>query len=65
MRNNYQLLIYMLLTATIAACSDNIGSFGDDTAESGMKIELTGNIEQVAATRVNDNGFVGGDVMGV
>ena len=65
MRNNYQLLIYMLLTATIAACSDNIGSLGDDTAESRMKIELTGNIEQVAATRVNDNGFVGGDVMGV
>ncbi|MGN0282244.1 MAG: leucine-rich repeat protein, partial [Prevotella sp.] len=65
MRKNFHLILYVLLTATIAACTDNTVSFGNATEESRLKIELSGDIEQVPATRVNDNGFVDGDVMGV
>ena len=33
--------------------------------DSGDRIELSGEIDQLAVTRVNDNGFADGDVMGV
>ena len=40
--------------------------FTDDTGRgNGKKITLSGEIDQLAVTRVNDNGFADGDVMGV
>ena len=40
--------------------------FTDDTGRgNGKKITLSGEIDQLAITRVNDNGFADGDVMGV
>ena len=65
MRKNFHLIIYIVLAATVAACTDSIGSFGDDSTADRKRIELTSDIEQLAATRVNDNGFVDGDEMGV
>ena len=58
-------IVACTLGGILAACSDNTDSLDDGTTASRMKIELTGNIEQVAVTRVNDNGFADGDVMGV
>lgn len=58
-------IIYNLLVASVmVSCSDS-DWLGDNNIESRQKIEVTGDIEQVAVTRVNDNGFVDGDVMGV
>lgn len=53
------------LLAAMTACNDD--TFGPNGPEgnSGRPIELSGEIEQVAATRVNDNGFCDGDEMGV
>ena len=48
----------------LAGCSDDL--FTDDTGRgNGKKITLSGEIDQLAVTRVNDNGFADGDVMGV
>ena len=58
------LLYSTLATSLLTACSDSDwfdGGFSGDR----QKIELTGDIDQVPVTRVNDNGFVDGDVMGV
>ena len=58
--------LLFLATAALAATSCQ-----DDYAEATgiganrRTISLAGDIEQVAATRVNDNGFADGDVMGV
>lgn len=50
----------MLLTG----CSDDF--FGDKTEQhDSNRIQLSGDIDQLAITRVNDNGFCNGDVMGV
>lgn len=58
-------IIYNLLVASVmVSCSDS-DWLGDNNIESRLKIEVTGDIDQVAVTRVNDNGFVDGDVMGV
>ena len=58
-------IIYSLLVASVmVSCSDS-DWLGDNNIEGRQKIELTGDIDQVAVTRVNDNGFVDGDVMGV
>lgn len=65
MRKNFHLIIYIILAATFVACSDTISPAGDDAAEGRQRIELNGEIQQVAVTRVNDNGFVDGDMMGV
>lgn len=54
----------MLSTLVLASCEDSLTK--NDNPESGMnRIQLSGEIEQVAVTRVNDNGFCDGDVMGV
>ena len=58
------ILYSTLATSLLTACSDSDwfdGGFSGDR----QKIELTGDIDQVPVTRVNDNGFVDGDVMGV
>lgn len=48
----------------LAGCSD--GLFGEDSgANGGDRIQLSGDIDQLAVTRVNDNGFCDGDCMGV
>lgn len=48
----------------LAGCSDDL--FDGSPADGGAaRIELSGEIDQLAVTRVNDNGFCDGDVMGV
>ena len=54
----------MVVAMLLGACSDDMFDaggllHGDD------RIQLSGDIDQLAATRVNDNGFCNGDVMGV
>ena len=62
---NRHIYIYMLACAmTLAGCSDDL--FGDGTTSGGTdRINLSGEIEQLAVTRVNDSGFCDGDVIGV
>ncbi|MGM9707821.1 MAG: fimbrillin family protein, partial [Prevotella sp.] len=59
------LFIYTMLACMATACSENADFLGGDSWEGQQKIVLTGDIEQLPVTRVNDNGFVDGDVMGV
>lgn len=65
MKTNQHVFIYALAGAlALSGCSDDLfegGSVNDGTA----RIELSGEIDQLAVTRVNDNGFCDGDVMGV
>ena len=65
MKTNQHIFIYALAGAlALAGCSDDLfegGSVNGGTA----RIELSGEIDQLAVTRVNDNGFCDGDVMGV
>lgn len=54
----------MVVAMLLGACSDDMFDaggllHGDD------RIQLSGDIDQLAVTRVNDNGFCNGDVMGV
>ena len=67
MRRNFITKTWSLcaLLAAMTACNDD--TFGPNGPEgnNGRPIELSGEIEQVAATRVNDNGFCNGDEMGV
>ncbi len=67
MRRNFITKTWSLcaLLAAMTACNDD--TFGPNGPEgnNGRPIELSGEIEQVAATRVNDNGFCDGDEMGV
>lgn len=56
------LLVFPLVALT--ACNDDWSQDGG-TGNSKNRIQLSGEIEQVAVTRVNDNGFCDGDVMGV
>lgn len=64
-RRNIIRSLAMLALFTTAACNDD--TFGPNGLEgnSGRLITLSGEIEQVAVTRVNDNGFCDGDAMGV
>lgn len=65
MKTNQHIFIYALAGAlALAGCSDDLfegGSVNGGTA----RIELSGEIDQLAVTRVNDYGFCDGDVMGV
>ena len=60
-------LIYIAITICVvlcAGCAD--GLFGEDgTQHCTRRIELSGEIDQVAVTRVNDGGFCDGDGMGI
>lgn len=59
---NIKSYIFTLLLPLLAACSADIaGTEGQQL----KLISLEGDIEQIAATRVNDSGFSDGDVMGV
>ena len=64
--SKHTLLYYMvaLVAMLFTGCSDNF--FGGSTEQhEGNRIQLSGDIDQLAVTRVNDNGFCNGDVMGV
>ena len=59
-------LLYLLAAGAmlLPGCSDDF--FGDKTEQhDSNRIQLSGDIDQLAVTRVNDNGFCNGDVMGV
>ena len=63
-KNTIIYMAAMVVALLLGACSDDMfdaGSqlHGDD------RIQLSGDIDQLAVTRVNDNGFCNGDVMGV
>lgn len=65
MKKISHLLLYSILaTSLLTACSDS-DWFNEGFSGDRHKIELTSEINQVPVTRVNDNGFVDGDVMGV
>ena len=59
------LLYYMvaLVAMLFTGCSDDF--FGSGEQHDSNRIQLSGDIDQLAVTRVNDNGFCNGDVMGV
>lgn len=59
-------LLYLLAAGAmfLTGCSDDF--FGDKTEQhDSNRIQLSDDIDQLAVTRVNDNGFCNGDVMGV
>ena len=66
-RKHINCLIYIAITVCVvlcAGCAD--GQFGADGTQHGTcRIELSGEINQVAVTRVNDGGFCDGDGMGI
>ncbi|MDE5584961.1 MAG: fimbrillin family protein, partial [Muribaculaceae bacterium] len=49
----------------LAGCSEDILKAPGQELQDNGKINLAGEINQVATTRVNDDGFADGDVMGV
>lgn len=66
MKRVKQTLLYLLAAGAmlLTGCSDDF--FGDKTEQhDSNRIQLSGDIDQLAVTRVNDNGFCNGDVMGV
>ena len=66
-RKYINILIYIAIMVCVvlcAGCAD--GLFGEDgTLHHTQRIELSGEIDQVAVTRVNDGGFCDGDRMGI
>ena len=66
-RKHINFLIYITITVCVvlcAGCAD--GLFGADGTQHGTRrIELSGEIDQVAVTRVKDGGFCDGDGMGI
>ena len=66
-RKHINCLIYIAITVCVvlcAGCAD--GLLGADGTQHGtLRIELSGEIDQVAVTRVNDGGFCDGDGMGI
>lgn len=58
-------LTMLMLVGALASCNDDTFGPNGSQEESRRPIVLSGEIEQVAVTRVNDNGFCDGDVMGV
>ena len=66
-RKHINFLIYIAITVCVvlcAGCAD--GLFGADGTQHGTRrIELSGEIDQVAVTRVKDGGFCDGDGMGI
>ncbi len=59
-------LLYMVAVVAyvLTGCSDDLFN-GDYSQHDCNRIQLSGDIDQLAVTRVNDNGFCNGDVMGV
>lgn len=66
-KNHKNTIIYlaaMVVALLLGACSDDMFEEGEQQHGSD-RIQLSGDIDQLAVTRVNDNGFCNGDVMGV
>lgn len=63
-KHQHSLLYMMAGLMMLAGCSDDTFD-GTATRGEGNRIQLSGEIDQLAVTRVNDNGFANGDVMGV
>ena len=61
---NWSMLMLLLAIGMFASCEDNGWEDAGDVLQKNP-ILLAGDIEQVAVSRVNDNGFCNGDVMGV
>ena len=64
--SKHTLLYYMVALAAMlfTGCSDDFFGSSNEQHDSN-RIQLSGDIDQIAVTRVNDNGFCNGDVMGV
>ena len=54
-----------MLCILLAACSDSLFDGDGGKLNGEDRIQLSGSIEQLSLTRVGDNGFCDGDVMGV
>ena len=66
-KNHKNTIIYlaaMVVDLLLGACSDDMFEEGGQQ-HGNDRIQLSGDIDQLAVTRVNDNGFCNGDVMGV
>ena len=66
-RKYINFFIYIAITVCVvlcAGCADGLFS-EDGTQHHTQRIELSGEIDQVAVTRVNDGGFCDGDGMGI
>lgn len=66
-KNHKNTIIYlaaMVVALLLGACSDDMFEEGGQQ-HCNDRIQLSGDIDQLAVTRVNDNGFCNGDVMGV
>ena len=66
-KNHKNTIIYlaaMVVALLLGACSDDMFEEGGQQ-HGNDRIQLSGDIDQLALTRVNDNGFCNGDVMGV
>ena len=66
-RKHINIFIYIAITVCVVLCAGCAeGLFGEDCTQHGTRrIELSGEIDQVAVTRVNDGGFCDGDGMGI
>ncbi len=63
-KNTIIYMAAMVVAMLLGACSDDMFDAGGHV-QGDDRIQLSGDIDQLAVTRVNDNGFCNGDVMGV
>ena len=66
-RKYINIFIYIAIMVCVVLCAGCAeGLFGEDCTQHGTRrIELLGEVDQVAVTRVNDGGFCDGDGMGI
>ena len=66
-RKHINIFIYIAIMVCVVLCAGCAeGLFGEDCTQHGTRrIELLGEVDQVAVTRVNDGGFCDGDGMGI
>lgn len=62
---NAMVLVGAMLMGTFISCNDNEWEGTEGGLNEQNRISLSGEIDQVAVSRVNDSGFCDGDVMGV
>lgn len=62
----HKYIVFSAVSALVLmSCNDNEITEGVSRGQDSNVISLSGEIDQVAVTRVNDNGFCDGDIMGV
>ena len=64
-RWHYYMAFGVASALMFTSCNDNEALEGVSQGHDSRIISLSGEIDQVAVTRVNDNGFCDGDIMGV